>query len=160
MAVRRRAVRVLLLDPDDRLLLLQSFDHTNPARGSFWVTIGGGVEPGESDVDAALREVVEEVGIHDIDLGPLVAHYRDTFTFHGVTYDQANDYYLARTGMTEVDGSGRDEIEVRSTLSHRWWTVPELQASTDAFTCPGLGDLIAGLLRDGPPSEPIVLVRT
>ena len=159
MALRRRAVRVLLLDPDDRLLLLHAFDPANPARGSYWLTLGGGVEPGESDAEAARREVAEEVGIHDIDLGPHVAYYRDTFTFGGVTYDQANDYYLARTLVTDVDGSGRDEVEVRSTLSHRWWTVPELQASREAFTCPGLGDLVARVLRNGPPEEPIVLVR-
>lgn len=154
---RRRAVRVLLLDPRDRLLLLHCADTRNPARAPYWVTVGGGVEAGESDEAAARREVMEEVGIEGIELGPLIAHYRSVFTFEGVDYDQENDYYLARTDVVEVDGTGRDEIEVRSTLGHRWWTPEELISSTEEFTCPGLGRLLDGVLRDGPPARPVPL---
>jgi 8-oxo-dGTP pyrophosphatase MutT (NUDIX family) len=150
-------VRVLLLDASDRLLLLHCADTKNPARAPYWVTVGGGVEPGESDEDAARREVREEVGIEDIEIGPLIARYRSVFTFEGVDYDQENDYYLARTEVTEVDGSGRDEIEVRSTLGHRWWTTEELTSSTEEFTCPGLGPLLDQTLRYGPPAPPVAL---
>jgi 8-oxo-dGTP pyrophosphatase MutT (NUDIX family) len=154
---RRRAVRVLLLDARDRLILLHCVDTKNPARAPYWVTVGGGVEPGESDEDAARREVLEEVGIEGFAFGPLIAHYRSVFTFEGIDYDQENDYYLARTDTTEIDGSGRDEIEVRSTLGHRWWTPQELIDSGDEFTCPGLGQLLSRVLREGPPATPVTL---
>src|SRR5690606_25335514 len=58
----RRGARVLLLDDADRLLLVRGHDLGQPAR-SWWLTGGGGVDPGESDLDAAVREVREETGI-------------------------------------------------------------------------------------------------
>src|SRR5258707_3533090 len=79
VAVRRRAVRVLLLDPRDRILLLQSFDPGNPARGRFWYTLGGGAEDGEPPETTARREVGEEVGIRQFELGPLVWRRRTVF---------------------------------------------------------------------------------
>ncbi len=55
-------VRVLCLDADGRLLLMKWRD---PLDGhATWEPPGGGVEPGESLVDAARRELAEETGIH------------------------------------------------------------------------------------------------
>ncbi len=58
----RRGARVLLLDDADRLLLVRGHDLDQPER-SWWFTVGGGVDPGESDLDAAVREVREETGM-------------------------------------------------------------------------------------------------
>ena len=61
--VRRHGVRVLLLDAAGRVLLLHGHDPRSP-RVEYWFTVGGGVEPGESDRAAASREVFEETGFH------------------------------------------------------------------------------------------------
>lgn len=37
--------------------------HRSPAGGAYWHTIAGGVEPGESAVEAARRELLEETGL-------------------------------------------------------------------------------------------------
>ncbi len=57
----RPAARVLCLDPAGRVLLLRWRD---PAEGAiFWEPPGGGLEPGESPLAAARRELHEETGL-------------------------------------------------------------------------------------------------
>lgn len=150
-------MRAVLLDPRDRILLARSFDPENPPRGHWWATVGGGVEPGESPSEALRREIAEEVGIRDVELGPLVWRRRSRFRFRGVVYDQDNDYYLARTPVTEVDTTGSDEGEREVTLDHRWWPLPELHATEDVIYPNGLAALLETLLREGPPLAPHVM---
>jgi hypothetical protein len=50
----RRAARVLLLDPEDRVLLMRYDD--GPPNGHHWTTPGGGLNDGEDYRAAALRE--------------------------------------------------------------------------------------------------------
>ena len=46
----------------DRVLLCR---HEKAGRGEYWLLPGGGVNSGESLVDALHRELREELGIHD-----------------------------------------------------------------------------------------------
>jgi 8-oxo-dGTP pyrophosphatase MutT (NUDIX family) len=55
----RDAVRAVVLDPDERVLLVR-FEFPN-WRG--WATPGGGIDPGESDEAAIRRELAEETGL-------------------------------------------------------------------------------------------------
>jgi len=49
---------VLIFDEQDRLLVAR------PAGRETWVAPGGVIDPGESPVDAAIREAYEETGLH------------------------------------------------------------------------------------------------
>ena len=60
----RRAARVILLDPANRVLLMRYDD--GPPNGSHWSTPGGGLNTGEEYPAAALRELAEETGWHDV----------------------------------------------------------------------------------------------
>ena len=60
--VERTSVRVVLLDDDDRLLLFHTVDPTMPEIGEWWELPGGGIEPGESYAETAVREIGEETG--------------------------------------------------------------------------------------------------
>jgi ADP-ribose pyrophosphatase YjhB (NUDIX family) len=51
-----------LLRWEDRILLCR---HEKAGRGEYWLLPGGGVNSGESLVDALHRELAEEVGIED-----------------------------------------------------------------------------------------------
>ncbi|MBD0688358.1 NUDIX hydrolase [Streptomyces sp. CBMA123] len=55
----RRSARAILLDGEELVLIVR----TKPGREPYWVTVGGGVEPNDASVEAALhREVFEELG--------------------------------------------------------------------------------------------------
>ena len=58
---RRAAVRVLVL-VDDAVLLLPTRDPARPWRRAWLELPGGGIEPGETPVGAAVRELHEELG--------------------------------------------------------------------------------------------------
>jgi 8-oxo-dGTP pyrophosphatase MutT (NUDIX family) len=153
---RRRAARVLLLDPADRILLLHGFDPLVPGR-DWWFTPGGGVEPGEELAEAALREVAEETGITDVALGPQVASRRTAFSFDGRDFDQDEWYYLARTRTTALDASGQTELELRTVDELRWWSAAELAATAETVYPEGLGLLLDALLAGGAPAVPVRL---
>ncbi|MCA9926757.1 MAG: NUDIX domain-containing protein [Anaerolineales bacterium] len=65
MAIRQRVS--LYFVQDDRLLLIYRWKNGR----SFHVLPGGGVEPGETLLEAALREAKEETNF-EIELGPLL----------------------------------------------------------------------------------------
>ena len=62
----RLAARVVLLDPDHRVLLMRYDD--GPPNGSHWTTPGGGLNEGEDFPAGAVRELAEETGWTDIPL--------------------------------------------------------------------------------------------
>ncbi|MCK1794658.1 NUDIX hydrolase [Streptomyces sp. XM4193] len=65
--VVKRTARAILLDGDELLLIKR----TKPDRPPYWITPGGGVEPGDESVVAALhREVDEELGAKVVDVVP------------------------------------------------------------------------------------------
>jgi ADP-ribose pyrophosphatase YjhB (NUDIX family) len=62
MAMEPRIRVSALLRWGDRILLIR---HEKPGRGEYWLLPGGGVNSGESLVDALYRELEEECGIDD-----------------------------------------------------------------------------------------------
>jgi ADP-ribose pyrophosphatase YjhB (NUDIX family) len=72
------AVSVIITDPGGHLLLIRRTDN------NYWSIPGGGVEPGESVSQAAVREVKEETGI-DCEVTGLVGIYSDPR--HVAAYD-------------------------------------------------------------------------
>ncbi|WP_035846060.1 NUDIX hydrolase [Kitasatospora azatica] len=160
VAVRRReAARVLLLDAADRLLLFRGFDPAEPTR-TWWITPGGGLEPGEESRQAALRELAEETGLTGIELGPPVAEELAVFSYAGRPYEQRQVFYLARTGLTDpaaLDSSGCEPEEREQLRESRWWTVDQLRATTEQVYPERLAELLALLLEQGPPVVPVSL---
>ncbi|MFI8994113.1 NUDIX hydrolase [Streptomyces sp. NPDC053542] len=152
----RRVSRVILLDPEDRVLLMHGFEPDEPTR-TWWFTPGGGLEGTESREEAALRELAEETGITDAELGPVLWQRHCSFPFDGRRWDQDEWYYLARTHSTKTQLSGLTELERRSVAGLRWWTVTELSASHETVYPTRLAELLRTLLDEGPPSAPVVL---
>ncbi|WP_338493393.1 NUDIX hydrolase [Streptomyces sp. SJL17-4] len=154
----RQVARVVLLDPDDRILLLHGYEPDDPGR-TWWFTPGGGLEGDETRQEAALRELAEETGITDIDLGPVLWTRYCSFPFDGRRWDQDEWYYLARTRRTEAAPRPQalTELENRSLAGLRWWTSAELSAARETVYPTRLAELLRTLLDEGPPRAPVVL---
>ncbi|MFF4274736.1 NUDIX hydrolase [Streptomyces sp. NPDC001536] len=155
----RKVARVVLLDPDDRILLLYGHEPDDPTN-DWWFTPGGGIEGDETREQAALRELVEETGITDVELGPVLWRRMCSFPFAGRRWDQDEWYYLARTAHTsdEVPGAvALTELERRSVAGARWWTCQELTRAHETVYPTRLAELLRRLLDEGPPAGPVTL---
>ncbi|MEU8888896.1 NUDIX hydrolase [Streptomyces sp. NPDC048442] len=152
----RRVARVILFDPEDRVLLMHGFEPEDPDR-RWWFTPGGGVEGEETLAEAALREVAEETGITDVELGPVLWQRICSFQFDGRRWDQEEWFFSARTKQTETVLTGLTELERRSTAGLRWWSSAALSATRETVYPTRLAELLRTLLDEGPPSTPIVL---
>ncbi len=147
----RRAARVILLDADDRLLLVRGHDADQPER-SWWFTVGGGIDPGEGSRAAALREVREETGLvldADALVGPVLTRSA-VFDFYAEHCRQDEDFYLARVAVpAAVEDLARDgwtTVEVDLLDELRWWELDDLDHESREVFPPGLPDLVRGLL--------------
>lgn len=152
----RKVARVVLLDPEDRILLLHGHEPDDPA-DDWWFTPGGGVEGDESRERAALRELSEETGITEVELGPVLWRRRCSFPFAGRRWDQDEWYYLARTTQTVTRALALTELERRSVAGARWWTCQELARSHETVYPTRLAELLRRLLDEGPPPRPEIL---
>lgn len=145
--VVREAARVLLLDGTGRLLLFRGHDPARPERGSWWFTVGGGIDDGESARDAAARELLEETGLAlspDSFSGPLYREYAE-FSIAGTDYRQDNEFFAVRVEQHDVVITGFTDLETMFVLEHRWWSPAELRETSDTVYPTCLPDLLARL---------------
>ncbi|MCL2596035.1 MAG: NUDIX domain-containing protein [Promicromonosporaceae bacterium] len=126
----RRAARVLILDDDGRVLLVRGHDADQPMR-SWWFTVGGGIDAGESDAEAAARELREETGLNisaEALEGPVMTRV-GLFHFYAETCRQDETFFLARVPSGwQPDLSGWSEQERGLLDELAWWTPAGLRA--------------------------------
>jgi 8-oxo-dGTP pyrophosphatase MutT (NUDIX family) len=127
--LRRQAARVVLLDPADRVLLIEAGDPARPNRGAWWELPGGGIEGGEPSEVAAARELYEETGIAGVEMGPCVWRHHAVFDFAGYHFDQHERVHVARcVGAGEFRPAGLEALEAMAFKGARWWPFDELAA--------------------------------
>ncbi len=152
----RHAVRILLVDELNRLFLFKMMDPAKP-KEFFWCPVGGGIESGESAVKAARREVAEETGMPDLDLGPHIWNRQAKYSFNGNKVNSIETWFLARVKNFEIDTSKFSDLEREVILDHRWWSSEELLTTQDLLTPRNLPSLFRELLVNGSPKVPIQL---
>lgn len=151
----RPAARALIIDPADRVLLVR-FDFPLPDVGprTVWATPGGGIEAGESVIDALHRELREEVGLVDATIGPICWYRSHTFPM-GHWEGQHEVVHLVRTEVFDPEPAlGWERMRQEFVHDLRWWTFEEIVGSDEVFAPRALADLLAAILREGVPPEP------
>ncbi|MGH2720841.1 MAG: NUDIX hydrolase [Actinomycetota bacterium] len=144
----RRAARLLLLDDEGRVLLVQ-FENGRGER--WWAAPGGGADPGETIEQALAREVDEELGLSDIP--PAEAVFRRDVVFEnlqGRTVRQLEHYFVARCLRHDVPAQRLSRLRAEGVVAVRWWTVGELADTEDRVYPDGLVAFLRSLGASGP----------
>jgi ADP-ribose pyrophosphatase YjhB (NUDIX family) len=114
--VRTHDVTLFILDPSRRIALIRKPHFA----ADVWRPPGGGVKPGEDFVAGAVREALEETGLH-VTLRRYLVVTDATFRNAGRTLRWHTHVLLAETEDTELAPDDPEEI-----AEARWGTLEEL----------------------------------
>src|SRR5262245_36351076 len=101
----RKTARAVLFDPAHRVLLFEFHlpaGFIGEAPSVFWATPGGEIEPGEDVRAAVTREVHEETGIQNFELGPELWYGSNQLTFKGEPVKTLERFFLVRSPTTDL----------------------------------------------------------
>jgi 8-oxo-dGTP pyrophosphatase MutT (NUDIX family) len=156
--IERTSVRVVLLDTSGDLLLFRTVDAPTPEVGTWWELPGGGMEPGESVPQTAVRELREETGL-DVapsDVGEATWTRSVTYLRRGRRILQHELVVAVRLDRVAPDPAreGRTLEELEDYVGHRWWSVADVVASRERFFPGRLPDLLPAFLAHEDIDEP------
>ena len=156
MIVFRPTARALITDPDNRILLVrvrdaEPLDASDPVT-DYWITVGGGVEPGETFETAVVREIFEETGHVIDDPGPCIWRRRKSIIdAAGVTRAADEKYFWCPVSSGELNQANLTRYERTYVQEFRWWTVNDPELWSIRIFPAGFADAARSVLRHGRP---------
>lgn len=159
----RPTARALLFDAEGRILLMHMHDPDvagpdgQVRQKSYWVTIGGGIDSGESAQSAVLRELHEETGLKDVVIGPAVWTRDHVLIVRGEPLWLKEIFFVARTKTTDWHGANWTALERDVVKELKWWSHEAILASEETFYPAALKTHLADLMRGVMPAAPIRL---
>lgn len=156
----RHAARALVLDETDAVLLCR-FDLREAGGPVVWAAPGGGMDPGETELDCLRRELAEEIGLDLVEEPRKVWRHEYIAPGHATGYDGiVNHYFWLRTERFTPRGALTDEeLAAEHVTGFAWWPLEEIATydGPDVFSPRAFGVHLTALLRDGLPAKPLDL---
>jgi 8-oxo-dGTP diphosphatase len=120
----------MLFDEAGSILLVRFVVPRADGEFVFWALPGGEIEAGETEVEAAAREVREELGLGLAVTGPVYCD-RNEFLHQGEMQDNVDFLFTARCRREEPQliGVTADEREIMKEI--RWWSEAEIARSEE-----------------------------
>jgi 8-oxo-dGTP pyrophosphatase MutT (NUDIX family) len=141
----RPAARVICLDAADRVLLLHWRD---PFDGSWlWEPPGGGIDAGETPLQAAQRELAEETGLDPAALLDRSVPVKRDVRWNGKRYVGTEHFFVARFTLERpaLMRTGLLPDEQVNLHDHAWVTRSQLAGLPDRVEPPQLAAVVAAL---------------
>jgi 8-oxo-dGTP pyrophosphatase MutT (NUDIX family) len=151
----RTAVRVILIDPKNRVLLLGARDPSDGRR--VWLMPGGGIEKDESLEGAARRELAEELHLPDLPLlhGPVWKRHHH-FRWDGREIIQHEWFLVGHLTQTlPAEAIRPDGPEGDYSIEARWLSLDELGGWSEIVAPRRLAELLPPILAGDLPLSPI-----
>ncbi len=120
----------MLFDEGGAILLVRFVVPREGGEFVFWALPGGEIEAGETEAEAAAREVREELELELTVTGPVYCD-RNQFFYQGEMQDNVDFLFRAECGHEEprLTGFTTDEKEIMKEV--RWWSEAEIEASEE-----------------------------
>jgi 8-oxo-dGTP pyrophosphatase MutT (NUDIX family) len=152
----RTAVRIILVDPAEKVLLIGS---RNSDDGRVvWIMPGGGIEEGESVHEAAARELFEETGIQVAPSaieGPVWTRSH-RFSWQARLFDYREWFVVARLERPHVvTPFAANPAEAANVVGIEWVDLPALRRWPDLVAPRRLAELLPPIFAGELPAEPI-----
>ena len=140
--VHRTCARVLPVNAAGEVLLLHGWDPAEPG-SPYWFSFGGGIDAGESLVEAAVREMHEETGVSITgdQLSAPIGREDVSFDWGQWHLVQDQTYFALALDGAEVHLGGLEPLEVGTIDGWAWWTPDALDADGSAAS-PALTDMM------------------
>jgi ADP-ribose pyrophosphatase YjhB (NUDIX family) len=120
----------MVFDPAGRVLLIRCVAMRRDGEFRFWLTPGGEIEAGETPLEAARRELREELGFSGEVVGPVYTEATQ-FEHQGEMRDNMDFVFTARCAAEEPALRGVTADEIALMKETRWWTAEEIEASAE-----------------------------